>query len=303
MYLAAQPLTYAAPATRRCRQMGNYPWRARRSLLGALTPDEAAQTAMPLSTIRNTPGFQQSVYNYLVSSAQTGQMTAPLPTSCAGGTSNVSFKPAILSVAGGVALKLAPATGPAAPFVALGGALAGLFGAIFGKHAAAVAKEQQVICASVPAANDSLLAIDQAVQNGTITPQTGQAALTQLVSEFSQNVASIIKMSPSQCNAACVWTKMLKAIVAEKQSQYQDLIAQQAAQAAAAAAQQAAATAAAQQTVQQIATNPVQAITSAASSVLAPVETAATQVSTSTGIPTWALYGAAGFLLYKLFSS
>jgi hypothetical protein len=194
--------------------------------MGALTPDQAAATAMPQSTISSKAGFTQGEFNAISAAAAAGQFTNFNPAGCSG-QSQKSVGPAIVSTAGGFALKFAGATGPAAPFVAAAGAaleVAGaVWGAIFGAHAAAVAKEQQVECAAVPAANDSLLAINQAVQNGTLTPAEGIQALQTLQSQFNSTIASIVKNSASQCNAGCVWMKTMQAIVAELSSQYQDM--------------------------------------------------------------------------------
>jgi hypothetical protein len=107
-----------------------------------------------------------------------------------------------------------------APFTAGISALIGLFPLIFGHHAAAVKKEQSVLCAAVPAANNYLQIIAQAVQGGQAAPQTAMAALDSLVSDFQSQVSSI----RNDCNAACVMTYELQAIVAVMKSQYQDLI-------------------------------------------------------------------------------
>jgi hypothetical protein len=203
--------------------------------LGAITPDAAAQQAMPQSAISKTPGFTQSVYDNILQAAQTGQFASFDPgTTCKG----ASFaKPVLTSTIGGLALKFGAYAGPAAPFVLIAGGIATLFGAIFGHHAQAVAKERQVICAAVPAAQDSLSAIDGAVQNGTITPEQAQQALDSLLSSFTATVKAITKNSSSQCNAACTWIKQLTAIVALKKSQYADLATQQAANPVSSAAQ------------------------------------------------------------------
>jgi hypothetical protein len=241
--------------------------RRRLSHLSAITPDQAAQIAMPKNTIKSTAGFTQAVYNQIVQSAQNLQLASPLPASC-GTSPSVSLKPAIMVSAGAIGMKLAPLTGPAAPFVALGSALVGLFGTLFASHAAKVAKEQQVECAAMPAANDGLTAIYQAVQNGTLSPSDGKAALAQLQTEFAQTVSSILKSSSSACNAACVLSKQLKAAIAEMSSQFDDM--------AAAAAQQAAA-------------NPVGAALSPISSAIA-----------GAGLPSWVLPAAGFFVLWKL---
>jgi hypothetical protein len=225
---------------------------------------------MPKNTVSGRAGFTQGVYNTMVQSAQNLQLASPLPTSC-GGTGSVSLKPAIMSVASGIALKLAPLTGPAAPFVALGAAAVGLFATLFAGHAAAVRKEQQVECAAMPAANDGLTAVYNAVQNGTFSPADGKAALAQLYSDFRQQVSSILKDNSSQCNAACVLSKQLKAAIAEMSSQFDDLAA-----AAAAAAQKAAA-------------NPV-------SAAIFPISNAIA----GAGLPSWVLPAAGFFVLWKL---
>jgi len=195
--------------------------------LGSITADQAAQVAMPSSSISKTAGFTQTVYDDIVAAANNGNFTDFNPSGCSG--IKASGATIGLTVGGALALKFAAMTGPAAPFVALGGAVAELFGAIFGHHAAAVAKERSVICAAVPAASDSLTAIDQAVQSGTLTPAQGISGLQNLLSSFTQTVQSILKSNSSQCNAACVWVKMLTAIVAKKSADYQDLAAAQAA--------------------------------------------------------------------------
>ena len=255
-------------------------WPARRRRrLSALTPDQAAQTAMPTSTIRNTPGFQQGVYDGIVAAAQAGQFTNFNPSGCPT-SSKVSLKPVITSVASGLLLKAASMTAaipPLAISLAVAGAITGIFSALFGAHAAAVAKEQQVECAAVPAANDSLTAIDQAVQGGVMTPAQGISAMQSLLSEFQQQISSIVKDSPSQCNAGCVWTKTLKAIVAEKISQYQDM------QTAAAASPSGSASG------------------SAGTGSTANVITQLTTAAASAGLPSWVLPAAGLLLAWKLF--
>lgn len=244
--------------------------RVRRGL-AALTPDQAAQQAMPQFAISSKAGFTQTVYNNIKSAAQAGQFVSWDQSQCSGSGVNMA-KPVISSTIGGLALQFAPkafAAGPVVGGVVLAvGALGTLFGIVFGHHAAAVAKERKVLCAAVPSANDTLSAIYQAVQSGTMTPQQGQQALAGLLSQFSAAVAPIIKSNSSACNAACVWVKQLTAIVAMQTSILQDQI-------------------------DAAAKSPV---TSAASSILAPIESAAA----STGIPSWMLYAAGGLLLFKL---
>jgi hypothetical protein len=119
--------------------------------------------------------------------------------------------------------------------------IVGIFSTILNHHAQAVKKEQNVLCSAVPAANNYLKIIEQGVQSGLATPQQGIDALNSLVRDFTNAVSSIEK----NCNAACIMTEELQAVVLVKQSEYQDMIAAQQAQAQAAAAAQAAANAAA----------------------------------------------------------
>lgn len=306
MYLSLQSAQYAVPATRRCHQMGNYPWRRRRSLLGlgAISPTDAVNQIFPQAKIRSAAGHNQSVWDTMLAAVNAGQMVnvggvpiyLPGSKDCAGSSSVASAAiVASTGTAGSVLLKIGAAT--ANPIVIAAGAASAVaslvFSAIFGHHLQAIAKERSVLCAAVPAANDTIVAVDQAVQTGTFTPQQAITALTTMVQQFGAQVSAIQNgadpASSGQCNAACVMLSQLRAIVAYKVSKYQDLV----------AAQQAAA-AAAQQQAQQAAANPVQAITTAASSVLAPVQSTITSVSTSTGIPTWAIYGAAALFVFSL---
>lgn len=194
--------------------------------LGSMTPKQAADQVMPV--VKNVPGFNQGVYNNLLQAATSGNFVSFNPGGCSGITPSGAK---IAQTAGGLALTglntgLALAAVPipiAGPIIAGASLLVGLFTSIFAHHAAKVKQEQQIVCASVPAASDSLKAIDQAVQNGTITPSQGITALQALEDNFTQTVQPILKMNSSQCNAACVWIGQLKAIVLKKSSDYQDM--------------------------------------------------------------------------------
>jgi len=149
-----------------------------------------------------------------------------------GGVSNVQ----LAQVGGSLALtgiNIAAATS-AAVGAAIGAALGpatlgisaiiGLFPLLFGHHAAAVKKEQSILCSAVPAANNYLQIIDQGVQQGKATPAQGVAALNSLYNDFASAVAPIrqgTSVSAGGCNAACVMQAQLAAIIAKKAAQYQ----------------------------------------------------------------------------------
>jgi hypothetical protein len=201
-------------------------------VLGAITPDQAAQQAIPKNTVRNTPGFTQAVYDEIVNAAQTGQFTDynAQAKSCLGLPSGSGAQMLQLASTGsGLALQGAVTTGLLAAGPATFGitiAIAGitaLFSTIFSHHAAAVAKENRILCASGPAANNYLQIIDQALQMGKATPAQAVQALQSLLSDYKSTVAPILKNSSSACNAACVELKELTAIVAYKSSLYQDM--------------------------------------------------------------------------------
>jgi hypothetical protein len=192
--------------------------------LAGITPDAASAQAIGAGT-----GLNDSSKANILASARAGQMInaggspayIPGTADCAAaGTpaTNVALNTII-----GTAGMVAPFTGPAAPFVALGAGLVGLFSGLLNHHKLAVKKEQSILCSAVPAANNYLQLISQAVQSGQSSPQDAIHALDSLLSDFRSNVGSIAH----QCNAACVMTLELQAIVLELQSQYQDLIAAQ----------------------------------------------------------------------------
>jgi hypothetical protein len=173
----------------------------------------------------------------ILASAGAGQMLddagqpAYIPGSadCSAVNGSGMLKPAITGVAGGLVLKFAGLAGPAAPAVMAVGALLEVFSAIFAHHAAAVQKEQSTLCAAVPAANQALQIIAEAVSSGQATPQDAINALQAMPGQFRSQVSGIYQ----DCNAACVMYEELEAICLVQASQYQDII--NAASAAAAA--------------------------------------------------------------------
>ena len=208
-----------------CRKPG--PWNPTRNYgMGALSPSAVADQIMPESQISNTPGFQQSVWNDIEQSAQSGQI-AGFVQSCSGATGPSGAQITTMVSGAGTTLAMtipAIASGPFAPFVLAGAALIGLFTQLFQHHAQAVKKEQATECAAVPAFNDASVAIQGAVSSGTVTPQQGISALAQLLSEFQAQISPIMHNDASNCNAGCVWYKCAQAAVAGLQSRFQDLI-------------------------------------------------------------------------------
>jgi hypothetical protein len=212
------------------------------AVLGGITADQAAQQAMQL-----TAAYPSKYESQVAAQAQAAQLSYN-PAGCSSQPApNLQLFQTGSSLAlgvGGAGLGIATsvgaissAVGAVAGAVTMGiGSIVGIFIAIFQHHAQAVAKEQQMDCAAVPAANNYLQIIQQAVNSGAQTPQQGIAALQSLLSDFRSAIASTTKMNSSQCDAGCYYVVALTAIVNYWIGQYQDLAAQQAAAAQAAAA-------------------------------------------------------------------
>jgi hypothetical protein len=263
------PTRRPAQQTRRVRRFSGL------GALGQITAEQAAQQAMP-QAVSNTPGFTQDVFNDIEQAAASGSFVGFNPTGCTGVSAGGNIK--IIQQASGLALSgvsmgLTAAgvvtSAALAPFTLGISAVIGLFPLFFAHHAAAVKKEQQTVCAAVPAAQNYLEQIQNSVSTGLATPAQGIQALQSLLSDFTSQVASIMKNSSSQCNAACVWVKELTAIVAYQSAQYQEQAAQ-------------------------VAANPVLAVPGASL-----VENAIGTTSGATGIPTWVFYLGGAILLWQ----
>lgn len=219
----------------------------RRFLLGEITADAAARTVFPNPPASPNAGHNMATFDSIVAAAQSGQMSpAYLPGT--GDCANATLGPRALltkgpGIAGGLLLKIGAASGN--PIILAAGAaatIAGIvFSAIFGHHAKAVARERSILCAAVPAANQTLQVVDEAIASGQFTPQNGIDALNAMLGGFAQQVASIQHgadpTARGECNAACVMLSQLRAIVVRKISQYQDLAAAAAASPASAITQ------------------------------------------------------------------
>jgi hypothetical protein len=234
---------------------GGDPWG-----LGAISPTDATNQIFPSARITGSAGHNQAAWDSILASAQAEQMLGargeiayvPGTIDCAkasGQAAQAGMQDLkLVSTGAGLALTgatvgyaiansatFAVASAALAPItlgisIAVAGIVA-IFSVIFAHHAQAVAKEQTILCSAVPAANNYLNIITQAVSEGLATPAQGIAALDSLVSDFQSTVASIMHgtdpTSSGECNAACVMFSELKAIVLVKKSQLQDLIAAQ----------------------------------------------------------------------------
>jgi hypothetical protein len=79
--------------------------------------------------------------------------------------------------------------------------------AIFEHHAQAVANEQATICRVAAVINQVLYYYDRQVNSGNISPSNAYTGLASFFAQVDEQLATIYQ----QCNAACVYTGVLKA--------------------------------------------------------------------------------------------
>jgi len=213
--------------------------------LGSLTAEQATEEVFPASRVTSSAGHNAAARAQILASAGAGEIMGASGADYVPGTSQCSAAAGsgpgnvqLAQTASGLALQgtsiglVASGTVAAAalaPWTMGISAIIGLFPLLFGHHAQAVKKEQSVLCTAVPAANNYLQIIDQAVKSGKATPQQGIDALNSLLSDFESQVSSIRHgtdpMSAGECNAACIEQTKLHAVVLVMQSNYQDMIA------------------------------------------------------------------------------
>ena len=239
MYLSPQITARALQGLPRGRYLMGARISRRSSLryLSALTPDQAVESIFPAARVGKSAGHNQAVRDVMMQAVQTGTLVGahgqpayiPGTADCAGAKG--SIKAPVLTAIGGTAIKLAVVSGPGAPFVLAAGAVMSVVGFISGifthHHQQAVAKERGTLCVAVPAAQNALLAVDQALQQRQMTAAQAADAMDEIVNDFKSYVSGIIHgsdpTSRGECNAACVMLSELRAIAAYKKSAYQDM--------------------------------------------------------------------------------
>lgn len=207
--------------------------------LGAITAEAALADVISKSGVSSgtIPASTQSLIQQAVAAGQlinAGGSAAYIPGTADCAASGISGGARDLALAGsGAQMFLTTATSAQVGLIAAGPAtlgisiaiagIVGIFGTLMAHHAQAVKKEQNTLCSAVPAANNYLNIIEQGVTSGQVTPAQAIQALQSLSSGFDTAVSSIRKMGGGMCNAACVMTEMLRAIVEYRTSAYQDL--------------------------------------------------------------------------------
>jgi hypothetical protein len=161
-------------------------------------------SVFPPSRLKDVPGFGQTVYDAVIQAVATQQIpsgTATCSTNAAAGSAEDAT---LTKEAGSITSSVLVASGVGAPFAPIVNGISSLVASIFGGHAQAVAEENDILCAAIPAANQALTQVIQQYQTGAYTAAQVQQALAQLLSAFQAAVAPIIKNDSSDCNASCV---------------------------------------------------------------------------------------------------
>lgn len=96
---------------------------------------------------------------------------------------------------------------------------------VFQHHAQAVAQEQTILCAIIPAINNAILGLDSAIAQGRVSLQDAYNGMDNLYQAYLQNVKPILQETASQCNAACVEDRALIALITYKKYQYGKIVA------------------------------------------------------------------------------
>lgn len=117
----------------------------------------------------------------------------------------------------GIGVNVAPVVGQ---IIAGAVAVFAAISSLLAHHSLAVEQEQSILCAIVPKVNDAIQGLDEAVANGSVTPQQANTGLNNIQNSYIQNVQSIIKANAAQCNAACVIDRAVIALMLYKSYQY-----------------------------------------------------------------------------------
>lgn len=189
-----------------------------------------AQQCQPSTGTR--PGDSQDTINLMVASMMAGQILT------AGGNGITPFNPAtitgcngvapanpaatvqligqagslgLVGVSTGAAIAGATAIGSVVPIIGtIVGAIVGLFAAIFAHHSMVNNAILKDVCSLVPAANNYLSIIQNAVATGQQTPAQAVQALQSLKSDFHSQAAGFKYYN--DCNALCVYDKVCCAV-------------------------------------------------------------------------------------------
>ncbi|MGH7246816.1 MAG: hypothetical protein ACREH9_01805 [Pseudomonadota bacterium] len=200
------------------------------------------QQVFPSMTSRT--GFTQAAYDWCAAAVAAGYLPDYEPGVLAGsvaqftggtqgcGTQKASLKTQLVSTAGAGALTVGiKMLGPSAAIpggaiaagvvIGVGAVLEGI-GAIFGHHAAAVAKERGTLCSAVPMADAALEQLDQWLAAGQITATTYSQALDATDANFEAEVKPITDQ-PIGANEAGGYVRALRGIVARRKLDLQNV--------------------------------------------------------------------------------
>ena len=206
----------------------------RRSRLGQLVSGTVDPSIQPqfFPTVNSTPGFTQNDLNNFLLAVQTRYIPTQFITAISG--CSISSQP-LSQVPGSSAATITTSAGKEATsigttlittgvgiipgaIVAGAGAILDVIGSIFGAKAAKERTEDEVLCQQLNNFNQALAQIDAALENGSLTSAGAQQAYAYLVAQYNSAVqsAGIINTGAGQCDAGCVFQRMINGIIAQR---------------------------------------------------------------------------------------
>jgi hypothetical protein len=213
------------------RTLASFGWMDVRQSLGAspaCSGVDASVISQYFPTVNNTPGYTQNDFQNFCSAVASGYFPESIIMAIDGCTSAASPTPSAsvstgVDAGGSALMKLAPATGPAAPFVAAAGSILQVIGSIFSAKAQLEKTEDQVLCQQLQNFNAALQQIDAAVNAGTLNSAGVTQAYAALISAYNSAVTSagiIAHDNPTNssggCDAACVFQRIIEGILAQR---------------------------------------------------------------------------------------
>lgn len=101
--------------------------------------------------------------------------------------------------------------------IAIGSIIVSLVSKVFQHHAAAVKAEQQTLCAAIPAINNALAVINEALSGGSITVAQARTAYESAYSQYVSMTAPVTKDNSGQCDEGCGLKHTLRALISKQE--------------------------------------------------------------------------------------
>jgi hypothetical protein len=151
---------------------------------------------------------QASCSGFVPAQSLSLQQVAGLTGSAVGAGSSVA------AATGVIAASAVPIVGIG---IAIGSIIVSLVSKVFSHHAAAVKAEQQTLCAAIPAINNALAVINEALAGGQITPAQARTAYESAYLQYVSMTAPVTKDNSGQCDEGCGLKHTLRALISKQE--------------------------------------------------------------------------------------